>query len=570
MIDLTAVDCVAYVRVSTEEQAGEKQTSLADQLAACQALAAKLGRTIGHVFRDAGISGATMQQRPGMRSLIDACAYSPRSGKRPALVLALNDSRWGRFPDPEESAYWRVHLSKCGWRVRFAEHDDVQDDETRPIMRAIGATQASLFRKTLKANVKRGTKGTAQQGFWQARAPFGYARKVVFPLGRERILAPGVPKAPDEKIVLVPHPEEAPIVREMFARYASGVESIHSLTEWAVRRLPSRRWTVAAVRFMLRSPTYVGDVVWGKKPSEPDADGVRRYRPDAEWYGKDNAHEPLVSRSMFAAVQDRLEHNRRHTRAARSDFLVSGIVRCRCGCGFTGNASTRRTKAGRVPVANYHCTTLTSHRASHCAYPGSVSKRYLEDAVLGTLADEIGSALHRRMIGPALDRMARQAKRAARTVELIDRDIADTKAKQGRLVAAIEADTISTIEAHERMTELRRTITTLVAERERIAKVETGDGLPEQQRDTLIALAMDFRATATALKGPALRELIRPWIKHAEFNTTTRELTMEIRRVPAMRGGLPMRDLSEMEQGAAQKANRELTVTRRVKVGGSR
>jgi hypothetical protein len=31
-----------------------------------------------------------------------------------------------------------------------------------------------------------------------------------------------------------------------------------------------------------------------------------------------------------------------------------------------------------------------------------------------------------------------------------------------------------------------------------------------------------------------------------------------------------MRDLSEMEQGAAQKANRELTVTRRVKVGGSR
>jgi hypothetical protein len=49
--------------------------------------------------------------------------------------------------------------------------------------------------------------------------------------------------------------------------------------------------------------------------------------------------------------------------------------------------------------------------------------------------------------------------------------------------------------------------------------------------------ALDFRTMAAELKGPALRELIARWIARAEFNTTTRELTMEIRRVPAVSMG---------------------------------
>lgn len=569
-VDLSTITCVAYLRVSTEEQAGEKQTSLGDQLAACHALATKLGRTVGHVFRDDGISGSTIKQRPGMSDLIASCIASPKAPKRPGYVVVLNDSRWGRFPNPEEATYWRFHIEQHGWIVRFSELDDVQDIGVRGVLRSITQSQATLYRTTLQANTKRGARGTAEQGYWQARAPFGYLRQVVFPAGRERVLANQVPKAPDEKISLVPHPDESPVVREMFERYASGIESLHSITEWAAHRFPSRRWTPTAVRFMLRNATYLGDIVWGKKPGEAEADGVRRPRPDAEWYGKANAHPALVTRSLFAAAQERLTHNKRATRQVRSQYLLSTIVFCRCGLSLTGNSSTRKTSGGRVPVANYHCSSHGLHRSRHCGFGGSVTREYLENAVLSVLADEIGSTLHRRLMRPALDRAARQAKRAARTIATIDRDVDETKAKQKRLVAAIEADTISTLEARDRMTELRRALITLTAERERVAKVESTDGLPEHQREELTALAMDFRATAALLKGPALRELIRPWIKRAEFNTTTRELTIEIRRVPAIRGGLPMGDLNGMGPATTQKTHRELTVVRRVRVGGVR
>src|SRR6185312_14723950 len=165
IIDLSHIDCVSYGRVSTEQQAGERQTSLADQDAATTQLAAKLGRSIGHRFRDPGFSGATIDQRPAMQSLIASCEAHPKTKRHQGYVLVLNDSRWGRFPNSEEATYWRVHLALLHWSVRFAEGDDVQDPITRPVLRAITQAQATLYRDTLRANTLRGTKGTAEQGY---------------------------------------------------------------------------------------------------------------------------------------------------------------------------------------------------------------------------------------------------------------------------------------------------------------------------------------------------------------------------------------------------------------------
>lgn len=67
----------------------------------------------------------------------------------------------------------------------------------------------------------------------------------------------------------------------------------------------------------------------------------------------------------------------------------------------------------------------------------------------------------------------------------------------------------------------------------------TSDGVRRQERDQLVSQALDFAATAKRLQGPALRELISRWIRRAEFNTSTRELTVGIRRVPSVATGLP-------------------------------
>lgn len=246
-MSLAGVSCIGYCRVSTEQQAGEQQTSLTDQARAIDALAVKLGASVGRWYRDER-SGATVEQRPELSRLLADCAASPRKPSRPGLVLVLNDSRWGRFPDAEESAYWRTHLRRLGWLVRFVEHDDTQDPAVRTVMRAIVASQATQKRADVVANARRGSRGTASLGFWATRSPYGYHRTVVYPPGRTRTLKAHERKAIDEKVVLTPAPEEAAIVRTMFMRYATGTDTLASLVEWLQLDVPQRKWTRAAVQ----------------------------------------------------------------------------------------------------------------------------------------------------------------------------------------------------------------------------------------------------------------------------------------------------------------------------------
>lgn len=561
-VDLSAVTAVGYVRVSTEAQAGERQTSLADQRAAIRELAAKLGVTVGHVFEDAGVSGATMEYRPGMRALVASCDASRRGGA-PAYVFVLNDSRWGRFDQSEDSTYWRVHLEKRGWLVRFAEHDDVQDDTVRPVLRAIVQSQATLYRKTLSANVLRGTRGQAEQGYWQAKAPFGYLRQVVYPVARARVLENNVPKAGDEKTLLTPHPDEAPIVQTIFARYVAGGESLASLLDWAQAMYPSRLWTRPAMLRLLTNPAYVGDVVWGRVHVQP---GRRTSRAAHDLYGKRDAHPALVSRDVFADAQGRLSHNKQRTRGVRSDWILSGLVSCRCGRSLTGAGNTGPRGSGPV----YACSTRGAHRSRRCSYPGAVTKRLLEEAAISELAAEIASSVHRRAMTEAIDQALAEASGSARNVDEIGREIQAVDQRRRRLFDAIESGVLFGAEAAERMTTLRRDAERLQRERESIALL-SDEGGGAAWRDQLVAYAFDFATMAAELKGPALRDLVQLWLKRAEFNTTTRELMMEIRRIPAMgRNWSPVSAQlfdAEGEPSATKSQGVEATVIRKVIVG---
>lgn len=570
IIDLAGMSAIGYTRVSTEEQAREKQTSLADQRAAVAVLAEKLGVTIGHVFEDAGASGA-WDDRPAFAALIASCKASPRRRSHPALVLVLNDSRWGRFDDPEDSTFFRREIGRIGWHVRFAEQDEITDPMLRSVFRAITQGQATQYRTTLKANVLRGCRGQAEQGYWQAKAPFGYLRCVVYPPGRERSLDNHVPKATDEKLVLIPHAEEAPIVREIFNRYVQGGESLASLLEWASRAYPSRDWSRAAMLRLLTNPAYIGDIVWGRMAVEP---GRRTTRSASEWYGKRDAHPALVSRDVFAAAQARLSINRHRTRGVRSDWILSGIVRCRCGAGFVGHGDTGPKGGGPV----YRCANRVS-ASKRCTYPGAVTKKLLEETTIAVLSKEIGSAVHRRAMESVIDRVLEESHAQARTADDIARDLDSVRQRQARVVTAIESGTLHAQEARDRMNALRREHDALLNERSRSGR--SGGDLAAW-RDALVSQALDFRSMAADLKGPALRELVSQWLHRAEFNTATRELTMEIRRVPAMTLGakqpassLSLGDFGTEGDPSGTKTQRkasglDATITRRVIVGRRR
>lgn len=556
-MSLDGVRCVGYVRVSDAKQAGEALTSPADQRAAIEARAAKLGVRVECWYQDE-LSGGSAEKRPALNALIADCEASPRGRKHPGYVIALNDSRWGRFPDPEESAYWRTYLRKrCGWLVWFAENDDVEDPKLRTVMRAIVATQATQKREDVRANATRGSRGTASQGFWGTRSPYGYRRKVVYPQGRERVLEAHQRKAPDEKVALTPHTGEARIVRDLFSRYASGTESIASLTDWLRSASPERKWTRAAVKFTLTNPAYVGDVVSGRVSSEH-----RERRPESEWVTHRNAHPAIVDRALFARCQDVLARNAKWTTRVRTDWVVSGIVTCPCGKPYVAGGANSNARGDLV--RSYRCATKTGIVADRCAFPGSIKKEWLERAVIDTVASVVGSPAQRRRVQAHLHALlAERRARPADSLASLSVAITDASAARDRLVAAVADGTLTGDEAKARLTTVRRQIARLESQRDALVPtVETTRAL-EAERAAITAQVLDFRGMASLLRGPALREMIRPWIASAAFDPISRKMWLEVRHFPA----LPHGALSSMAWPADQK---DSAVTRRqVRVGGS-
>lgn len=524
IVDLAGIDCAAYTRVSTEDQATDDKTSLGDQDRAIRAAAARRGVAVGAWFCDAGVSGATMEGRPEFRALIASCEASPRRGAMRGTVLVLNDSRWGRFPNPEEATYWRVHLEKLGWDVRFAEGDDVEDTLARGVMRFIGAAQASEYRIALQRNTRRGMKGTAEQGLWSRREPYGYRRQVV--IGRARILERGERKADGERVALVPDPVEAAIVRQMFARYADGGCSLRSLYRWAVAHAPGRQWSIRAVQIILTNRTYVGDVVSGRRCADPVG------------YGKQDAHPAIIDRALFARVQERLADNKRRPVAPARAWMLSGLVRCpHCGMHYVaGGLGSTRADGTRTRFYADQGGENRVRRGKVCPGPmGTVSQHLLEDAVLGTIAGVLRTPSTQRRLAAAVDRfLAAAPARIADETATVSAARAKAQRRRDALVEALADRTISQQEAAPLLAAIRTEIETLEARRQQLAFDSRRTDMPGIDREALLRMAINFPIAVRQVAPAEAREIVRPWLASAEFDKISRTLTIAVRRVPAI------------------------------------
>ena len=523
--DLRGVRCVGYIRVSTDQQATDDRTSLEDQRAAIIARAAKLGLTVGAWFEDRGVSGATAQKRPGFMSLVAACESQSKLAASPGVVLALNDSRFGRFPDPKEQAYWQVRLGMAGWKVRFCDGDDIADGVGRDVVRLVGAAQASEYRENLRRNTQRGMKGSTERGFWCRREPFGYRRKVILPAGRERILEPGQRKASDERVTLIPHDEEAVTVRRIFQHYDSGKHSMRSISRWLKEHAPSRIWSPHAVQIILNNGTYCGDMLSGRRSSS------------AEQYGKQDSHPAIINRELFARVQRRLKANREQPRRARSPWALSGLVACEhCGEPYSaGGLGSWRKDGSRTQFYMDRGGRDSTKGGKRCAGPiGTVSKHLLEGAVLDTVQAELSKPMTQRRIQAAVDRFLKSMGSSVDSgAQAARAEVAKLEARQGRLVAAIADGTLTNAEAGKQLTALRLQLDAAKQRVHESAFERRRTAVGKSERDRLVAMATDFGAAAKTLDGAELRDLLKPWLASATFDKRTRTLTVAIRRVPA-------------------------------------
>jgi DNA invertase Pin-like site-specific DNA recombinase len=532
-----AADVIGYVRVSTEDQVGDVKTSLATQRAEIGQLAQRFGRTLapGAIFEDPGVSGQTAEDRPGFMAMVAFCERARRPRRTPGYVLVLNDSRFGRFHNPEEAAYWRVALERSGWLVRYAENDDSGDLTTRTVMRAIGASAASAYTAQLKANTRRGTRGTAAQGFWQNEAPLGY-RRLATRNGRDPVvLDVGVRKADDQQVRLTFGPDnEVALVRWMFASYASGEASLGSLMRALRDKAPIRRWSRRCVEQVLKNVTYTGDVVWGRRPHDKRERQETPVRPASEWVVCKDAHPPIVTRELFDRVQAQFRVNRRERRHTQGGYPLSGLLTCvTCGRPYIGGGGNR----GDAADPDRHRFYRHSHPddSPACANGrGTLLRRFIQPAMIDAVASVVDRPAVRRAIERALDQaLAARTTTAPAELGRLESRLVALEAERGRLVAAVARGVLADDEARDELARCRAETAGVTAEIERARFRGRASSRLRTERDAVLALAIDFRARATELSGIALRELLRPWLANAVVDNENCCVEIHIRQVPA-------------------------------------
>lgn len=423
-----------YARYSSDLQSDR---SIDDQVALCRRHVESAGGHVTAVFDDRARSGASILGRAGLASLMTAA----REGEFDAVVVEHLD-RISR--DQEDLA----HLFK---RLRFLGISliEVHGGTATSIQVGVRGLVGALYLEDLAQKITRGMSGVVREGRAAGGLAYGY---------RAVLGQPGV-RVIDE--------DQAPVVRWIFERYASGDTArtiAHVLNQQGRPPPRGRLWQASAIigsrkreNGILRNRLYVGMLVWGRCRMIKDPDTGRKVSRPAEPAVRQETPVPalaIVPQAMFNQVQARLEvvGGGRPDQQRKAKRLLSGLLRC----GICGGGMSAKGKIGGID--RIRCTG--QHENGVCAHKRSYRLPDVEGQVLDGLAKHLRDprliaeyahayqAERRRLAGAARSQRAALEKRLAevvrdrdRTVDLLIKGVID-ESLGGTRVRAFEAERI--------------------------------------------------------------------------------------------------------------------------------
>ncbi len=136
-----------YVRMSTEHQ----KYSPENQSDAIQSYAEHRHMEIVRTYSDAGKSGLNIEGRDALRQLIDDVEGGDTDFD---VILVYHISRWGRFQDADESAYYEYICRRNGIAVHYcAEQFDNDGSPVSTIVKGVKSAMAGEYSRELSAKV---------------------------------------------------------------------------------------------------------------------------------------------------------------------------------------------------------------------------------------------------------------------------------------------------------------------------------------------------------------------------------------------------------------------------------
>jgi DNA invertase Pin-like site-specific DNA recombinase len=305
------VRAVAYVRMSTDLQ----EFSPENQLAAIRAYAERRGFEVVRTYEDAGKSGLRADNRPGHQSLM----IDIQSGRADfEVVIAYDVSRWGRFQNADEAAFYEYLCARAGVRVHYCAEQFENDGSTiSNVVKSRKRMMAGEYSRELSDKVHAGQSRLIKKGFRQGgMAGFGLRRMLLDERGNRKFeLSLGDRKSlQTDRVILVPGPpDEVEAVRRMYKMFVveglseRGIADVLN-AEGVVTDL-GRPWNRATVHEVLTNPKYVGDNVFNRVSFRLKQRRV--VNAPGQWVRAPGAFAPIVEMQMQAAALAIIEERSR-------------------------------------------------------------------------------------------------------------------------------------------------------------------------------------------------------------------------------------------------------------------
>ena len=293
----------AYIRVSTEYQ----QYSVPNQLDAIERYAGQNNLVIAKKFIDSARSGLTLHGRPGLRQLL----LDVISGNAEFTdVLVYDVTRWGRFQDADESAYYEYTCKKGNVKVHYcAEQFDNDGSPYSALIKALKRTMAGEYSRELSVKVFAGQVRLAKQGYRLGGPPgYGLRRQLLDSQGKVRgILSFGERKnLQTDRVVLIPGPKrELAVIRNIFDLFTVERKSATEIADILnLRKIPlesGHPWAKNRILKILTDPKYMGTSVFNRKSGKLQQTPVRNQFED--WILRDGAIKATISAEQYALAQ---------------------------------------------------------------------------------------------------------------------------------------------------------------------------------------------------------------------------------------------------------------------------
>jgi site-specific DNA recombinase len=398
-----------YGRLSTDDKQ-DPALSFPSQRKAADRKASELDGEIVCEFTDQ--QSGSKADRPGWDSL--AAEARDRENRRFDGVVIYSTSRLSR--DRLHAMMFHRELERVGVGIHYTVGAGDPNTAEGGLMIAMQQAFDEYELDKLRRETRRGQREGTERG-WRmgGRAAYGYTRQGEdLPEGHRGDTS-------KQRVKLVPEPEEAVVVAEIFHLHADqgwGLKAIANHLNRPGGPPPPRHvdsarnrgghWATSTLRSMLRNPVYTGRLVWNRLDfaTARQHGGTPRLRAEEEWVVSENAHVALVSDETYKRSQERFQTRPRtqHTNGASKGggYMFAGLVYCVSG--HQPLAMQGKTRKGHV----YHSCGYGASYGDTAATDIHTGQKYVslrEDALL-PLAERFFSE---RVWGPMrLQKLAQQ------------------------------------------------------------------------------------------------------------------------------------------------------------------